>query len=49
MNTGVGKETHIWWEGNAYRLGRKHIYGGEEMHTRTASVYKIHFFINKNQ
>ena len=35
MNTGVGKEIHIGWERNPYKVGRKHIYGGKEMHTRT--------------
>ena len=26
MNTGVGKEIHIGWERNPYKVGRKHIY-----------------------
>ena len=35
MNTGAGKESHTDWEGNSYRVGRKHIHGGKEMHTRS--------------
>ena len=40
MNTGIGKEKHTGWEGKAYRVGRKHIQGGKEMHTRTSIDYK---------
>ena len=39
INIGVGKETHTGWEGNAYRVWRKHIHGGKEMHTLTDNIY----------
>ena len=30
MDTSFGKETHIGWEGNSYRVGKKHIQVGRK-------------------
>ena len=44
MNTGVGKKTLTGWEGNAYRVGRKQIHSGKEMHTLTLILYNFEKF-----